>query len=176
MIGGANDDIMVAAGMGNIAFGDSLGMSLNGFGSDDSKNAGKDAKTDELSDQSWKDAGNVDTTEKVTGNDVIVTLGKFNAAVGDAGQDIVVAGGKLNFVYGDSLTQGWTLDSIQLPSFDDLLPDIDFSALSGIALDKLGALKDFKLPNVDLKIDNLLISSVTISTSIFQNLTSPSAI
>ena len=80
-----------------------------------------------------------------TGNDVIVTLGKFNAAVGDAGQDIIVAGGKFNFVYGDSLTQGWTLDSIQLPSLDDLLPDIDFSALYGVALEKVEIIKDLHI-------------------------------
>ena len=143
IIAGAEDDIVIAAGKGNIAFGDSLGdavdlvnftpagMALGTIGSLLDK-----VGLDNLNPMAQVNNALSFLKGSSAGNDTMVVLGKTNLGVGGNGQDIVVSGGANNFVFGDNLldiaddvsdiVDTELNDILGKLSLDATLPDLSF--------------------------------------------------
>ncbi|AFY57237.1 laminin G domain-containing protein [Rivularia sp. PCC 7116] len=161
MIAGGNDDIVIALGKGNIAFGDSLdpiiAESISAvFQTGEVLSAGADAVLDKVTDfklsDAIKSAADI-ATAPVSGNDTLVTLGMKNAVVGGLGQDIAVVGGLHNFVFGDYISD-FSLSDISV-SIDSLLPDLSFDFDFDFHLPDFGdfsfpSLPNFNLPSIGL--------------------------
>ncbi len=156
MIAGGNDDIVIAIGKGNIAFGDSLDpiiTELPHFYAAEVFSAGTDAVLDKVTDFSLSDAiksAKDIATAPVSGNDTLVTLGMKNAVVGGLGQDIAVVGGLYNFVFGDRISDFSLSDiSVSIDSLPALSFDFDFDFhLPDFGDFSLPILPELNIPNI----------------------------